>query len=239
MCRAGTISMEVTCAVAETNLVVSVVNGGDEPAQNVVTEVSFLGDLHHAPSRETLDPGEALEVSFALEDRDLTGTYPAVVTVFFEDLNAYPFSSVTVHPAAFGKAHVPRIFGTLEGGRLRRKRNLTLSVRSQSTHEIAVDCRVVVAREMLAEQPEQAILLPADGVRKLEIRLENFSVLPGSTYPVYVLLEYDEAGEHFCAIASSSVDIQRALPLMSAGFWIVLLAAACGTALALWRLRAK
>ena len=237
--RAATISMHVTCAVTETYLIVEVVNRGDEPAQNVSAEVAFLDRLYNSPSRGRLGPGEWLRATFPIAKRELTGTYPAVVTVYFEDLNAYPFSSVTVHPVAFGAARVPRIFGTLEGGRLRKKKDLKLRIRNHSASQIDLRCRVMVAREMLADNPERELVLPANGLLTLEVPLENFSVLPGSTYPVYVLLEYDENGEHFCAIASASVNVERALPLMSVGFWVLLLVAVSGIGLAFLKSRAK
>jgi len=237
--RASTIAMQVTCGVVETNLVILLVNKGDESGHNVVTEVAFLDSLHHVPPSDRLDPGDPLVASFAIEDHNLTGIYPAVVTVRFEDSNAYPFSSVTVHPVAFGAARVPCIFGTLESATLRKKRDLILRVRNHSATDRSVRCRVVTAGELSANMQQEVVTLSANELRVLRIALEDLCVLPGSTYPVYVLMEYDEDGEHFCAIASTTVDVARSLPFHSWGFWVLLLLAGGGIGFAVFRSRTE
>ena len=225
--------MRVSCVVVESELVVVVVNRGDEAAQNVSTEIVFLDRTHRSTTQEKLAPNQSMTVSFPLDSRDLSGSYPAIITVHFEDLNAYPFSSVTVHPVSFDATHVPRILGRLKGGVLRTKRNLDLHIWNHSPEAISARCRVVVARELVATVPEEVVTVPGNGTRTVKIPLENFSVLPGSTYPAHALLEYDENGEHFCALASTTVKVERPLPFSFWGFWVLLLLAAGGVGLAM------
>ena len=85
------------------------------------------------------------------------GTYPAVVTVNFEDLNAYPFSSVTILAVRVEPTGQSALHAALSGGKIRGKRTLRCRVHSQSEQPLEIHGRVVTARE-LARRGDRVIL---------------------------------------------------------------------------------
>jgi hypothetical protein len=223
---AGVIRMQVSCSVRGTNMTVRMTNTGDEPAQNVRAHVTFMGKEMHTDNISSFPPQVPKSENFVLDTTDLKGTYPAVVIVDFEDLNSYPFSSVSIQQVRSGATSPADLMGVLQGQiELATKVSVPLRIRSKSDREIAVTCRVVAPNELLAEVPEFTLTIPPKGDEQATVELENFSGTPTSSYPVHVLLEYDQNGEHFCVPAVTMVTIVAPSPVSSMKFWVVLVVA--------------
>ena len=231
---AGVIKMQVTCTVSGTNLMVRMSNTGDEPAQNVRAHVTFMGKEMHTGNISSFPPRQPRVERFGLDIADLKGTYPAVVIVDFEDLNSYPFSSVTIQQIRSGETSPGDLMGVLQGQmELATKVSVPLRIRNKSDREITATCTVITPNELLAEVPEFTLTIPPKGDEQATVELENFSGTPTSSYPVHVLLEYDHEGEHFCVPATTMVAIVPPAPVTSKKFWVVLAIVIVGAALVL------
>jgi hypothetical protein len=238
---AGVIKMQVSCSVSGTNLTVLMTNTGDEPAQNVRAHVTFMGKEMHTDNISSFPPAKPKSEVFALDTKDLNGTYPAVVIVDFEDLNSYPFSSVSIQQIRSGATSPAALMGVFQGQmELATKVSIPLRIRNKSDREIVVTCTVVTPNELVAEVPEFTLTIPPKGDEQATVALENFSGTPTSAYPVHVLLEYDHEGEHFCIPATTMVMIVAPSPATSKGFWVVVVVVLLvAAALLLPQLRAK
>lgn len=222
---AGVIKMQVTCTVQGTNIFVRMANTGDEPAQNVRAHVTFMGKEMHTGNISSFPPQQPRVERFALDTKDLKGTYPAVVIVDFEDLNSYPFSSVSIQQIRSGATSPADLMGVLQGQiKLATKVSIPLRIRNKSDRETVVTCTVITPNELVAEVPEFTLTIPPKGDEQATVDLENFSGTPTSAYPVHVLLEYDQDGEHFCVPATTMVAIVPPSPATSKGFWIIIAA---------------
>jgi hypothetical protein len=213
---------------------VRMTNTGDEPAQNVRAHVTFMGKEMHTGNISSFPPQKPRMENIVLDTTDLKGTYPVVVIVDFEDLNSYPFSSVSIQQVRSGATSPADLMGVLQGQMdLATKVSIPLRIRNKSDREIAVTCTVVTPNEILAEVPELTLKIPPKGDEQATVDLENFSGTPTSSYPVHVLLEYDHDGEHFCVPATTMVTIIPPAPVTSKKFWVVLAIVIVGTALVL------
>ena len=81
--------MQITCGFDGTNLSVAVVNHGDEAAQDVISEVAFMGREYRSEPRDQLAPEQSAADVFPVADPVGDGTFPAVATVHFADANGF------------------------------------------------------------------------------------------------------------------------------------------------------
>jgi len=222
---AGVIKMQVTCGVDGTNVTVRMANTGDEPCQNVVAHLKFRDQEMRAEAIPDFPPGKEAVKEFSLEAKDLTGTYPIIAVVDFEDLNSYPFSSVTIQHIRVGRVSQGGLIATFEGqAELSTKAKLPLRIRNRYVEDVTATCRVITPNELFADDPEFEVKVPAKGEERVNLGIENFSGTPSSAYPVHVLLEYYRNREHFCAPATTMVSIVEPKATASKKFWLVLLA---------------
>ncbi len=233
--RAGTISMQVSCRADGTNLLVRLENRGDEAAQNVSARVMFQGEEYTTPPVNALPPSQPIGAMIGLRQGPTPGTFPAVITVHFEDLNAYPFSSVTILPIRIEPAGPSPLMAKLEGGKIRGKRALKAQLHNPSAQTIDATVQVVAARELIAEAPVARVEIPANGQARLSIPVENFSAMPASRYAIHLLLEHEADGRHYTTVTSATVQIFPRSPWQSPGFWVLLGVALVAILISLWR----
>jgi hypothetical protein len=62
-------------------------------------------------------------------------------------------------------------------------------------------------QELSADTTTVHLKLSPGQETQMVFKIHNFSALGGSTYPVYAILEYDAAGVHNTAIATSTIEI--------------------------------
>jgi hypothetical protein len=201
---------------------VRMTNTGDEPAQNVRAHVTFMGKEMHTENISDFPPQKPKAERFTLDTAGLKGTHPAVIIVDFEDLNSYPFSSVSIQQVKTKGAKPAQLMGVLQGQlELATKLTVPLRVRNKSDEEITAICRVVTPNELISNTPEFTVTVPPRGEQRASVALENFSGTPTSSYPVHVLMEYDHEEEHFCISAMTMVAIVAPPATESKHFMIV------------------
>jgi hypothetical protein len=237
--HAGTISMQVSCRADGTNLLVQLMNRGDEAAQNVSAHIAFRDTVIETPPIASLAPNAPMSSVLGLPSGEVVGTFPAVVTVHFEDLNAYPFSSVTILPVRMGVPGQSALHAALSGGKIRGQKTLRCRVRSQSDQALEIRGRVVMARELVTETPDFTLSLAPNGRDTVSIPVENFSAMPASKYAVHVVLEYDLNGAHYTTVATTPVQVFPSSPFRSVVFWGLVVVVVAGLGLSVFWGRRK
>ncbi len=211
--QAGTISLSTTVAasVAGQNLrvEVSLLNQGDEAARDLALSLSAAGKQIQAPGPTSLPPHQpwrtVLELPLLLT---LPGSYPALVTVRFHDLNGYAFSSLAHALFDLGSSAPSGVSAQGFPGRVIGDGKLRFELTNADQAPHAVSLRAIAPEELSLEQPPPRLKLAPGGGRGLDLTARNLAALAGSSYPVLLLLEYDHDGRHHSVVAVAPVTVE-------------------------------
>jgi hypothetical protein len=209
---------------------VVVTNQGKEEARDVQIHLRDAGETT-LPVRPSLPPGSTHEAGTELPTTARNpGRYPLFVTVGYADRNGYAFSAVLCALYSIGQETVSEIFGTLQTEPLADEANLELQLKNLAAQERTFNLTLFTPRDLTADPPQTVKLGPAEE-RRLSLTLRKFSALPGSRYPVYAVIEYDNDGRHFTNAVLGQVET-----VVPQGFftryrlWLLSLAAILGAA---------
>lgn len=210
---AGTISMNITqsAELRDGNLVVKVTmsNTGDEAAQSVTPVLKFRDGEIRGKGQATLDPKQAFEEELVVPAKDLTpGRWPYRLAVDYTDANQYPFQALQAQIVTLGnpppaKVAVPSVTAEPIAG----TGDLTVTLKNLTDAEQKATVTVLVPDGLEAESKSLSATLPAWGEEQVEVGITNRSTLAGSRYPVFVAVEYDDAGAHQTVVARGMVEI--------------------------------
>ena len=236
---AGTISINVTSlwnAYGQSNLNVVVENRGDEAAQNVIVAVEFMGKIAKAPTIPTMPPNLPHQAPFPIKIEKLNGTHPVIIRVAFEDLNGYPFTSVALNQLKSRDAPLSPIRVSLASATIHGQGFVTAKIFNSSDKASVARYRLIIPRELLSNDEEGFIELAPKSRETFKLHLENFSAMPGATYPVHLLLEHEEEGTHYLSTGVAVVTIFGKSFIRSPMFWVVLFVVVFAIAVSLaWR----
>ena len=212
--QAGTISMSVESHydAAGSNLFVNIENKGDEAAQNVTVSVEYMGETAQSPAIRKLEPLLPRLLEFPIGVEELTGTRPVIITVAFEDLNGYPFSSVTINQLRSGNAPSSPLRVALANTTIHGHGAVKAKIFNDAPRTVNAKYRLLIPRELLSTNVTGTIKIAPKQKQRLELHLENFSAITGATYPIHFLLEHDERGIHYIAPGVSIVTIDEKPP---------------------------
>ncbi len=199
--RAGHITLQIstTPTVAEKQVLctVSIVNQGDESAASVQAHVEFRGTRFSAQVMPVLAVGQSYTGNFQIpRDRLASGRYTLVVMTDYTDTNGYPFTALSTAGFVVGEDFPPQIHGMAEPVELGGTEPLTLRLKNQGKKDLQAQLRLVLPKEISADPVERVLGLGALQENDAAFSLRNFSALEGSTYQVFVLAEYSDAGRH-------------------------------------------
>jgi len=191
---------------------VKIGNVGDEAAQSVTPILHFQDREARGQTRASLGPNETVDESLSLPVGDVKpGRWPFRLTVDYTDANQYPFQAMQVNAVLLGqppppKMSVPQVaadaLATTGTVRVRAK-NLAAVARTATIS-------VLVPEGLDVPEPAPPLPLAAWEEKTVSVKLINRTALPGSRYPVYVTVEYDEDGVHQAVIAQGTVEIVAA-----------------------------
>ena len=240
-----TLSPTVEISAGTFTLRVKIGNQGDEAAQSVTPILHFQDGEARGQTRASFGPNESFEEALTIPLGDIKpGRWPFRLTVDYTDANQYPFQALQVNAVVVGQPPTPK-----------------MSVPQVAADSVATTGTVRVRLKNLAGVARTAIvsvLVPEglevpDGVppvplaaweeKTVSAKLVNRTALPGSRYPVYVTVEYDEDGVHQAVIAQGVVEIiaaQSFLERQRSLLWIG--AAVLGllwVTMILWRVSAR
>jgi len=218
------------------NLVVktTVGNTGDEAAKSVAVNLRFGDKQVRGKLHDELQPTANFEEELSIATGPLgEGRWPYQIAVDYADANLYPFQALLVTMTVVGspppaKLSVPEVksSGIADSG------PLTIKFKNLAAAERDLSFRVVVPEGLEATDPTATIHLKGWGEDTTSVTVVNRTALPGSRYPVFIAVEYDDGGTHQSVVAQGIVEI-----VAPRNFWEqnqTLLIVGAGLLLALW-----
>ena len=211
--QAGNISLDITprsgFSGGRIHADIAVHNVGGEPALAVQTEV-WLGERHVAGERH-----DRLPAGGSLTNRVDVGAPPQppgihtlVVRVLYEDETGHPFSALATIPV-FTADTMPLalIEARLTSVDLDRSERATLTLVSRHTEDVALDCRLVLPRELRAKPDRVRLTLSPGRLRRLPFTIENRTAIRGSYYRIFAIVDMSHAGAHQSLVVPAAVAV--------------------------------
>jgi hypothetical protein len=225
--RAGTISITTELTTTQRSgalaLSLKVRNSGDEAAQAVVAGVRFGSHKVRAPARPTLSPGQSMEAALDIPWTPATpGQWPLTTTVDYTDGNGYAYQAVQVALVSTAAAS-PALLAVLnvDAGQVARDGHVKVRFKSLSELERHVRAEFVVPRGLEVDASVRLLEIEPWADAEARATIVNRAALPGSRYPVFVTLEYDDDSGHHAALGNGLVEIVSAPETSVSYAWIV------------------
>ena len=209
---ASFITMQTTTSITTSEesiqLNISTINKGDEPAYNVQFIADIDGKKATSEVKQRLEVDEKFVFDKLVKNPlEKKGTYPLILTTKYEDANGYPFSAISVSTFANKEASISEIAAKLEAIELSDKGIMKLTVKNTGKTEKDLNIRLVTAKELTINNDEFELNLASKEEKTIEFEIESFSALPGSTYPIYSVIEYEEDDMHFTESGNGTVRV--------------------------------
>jgi hypothetical protein len=210
---AKTISITITQRpeLRGTTLVVkaTVGNTGDEAAKAVTANVKFGDKQVKGKTHDDLAPNATFDEELSIETGALgPGRWPYQVTVDYADANLYPFQALHVTTIAVESPPTAKMsVSKIESSTIADSGPLTIKLKNLAAVERDVTYRVVVPEGLETGDPSASVHLAGWAEVTSSATIINRTALAGSKYPVFVVVEYDEAGVHQAVIGQSIVEI--------------------------------
>jgi hypothetical protein len=211
---AGTISISITSTAEVTNgklqVKVLVKNSGDEAAQSVTPLLRFHGQEVRGTGKPQLEPNASTEQTLSLPADNLgNGRWPFSVAVDYTDAASWPFqamhaATITVGSPPPAKVGIEKIAATTLAG----AGTIDATIANLSANERKVTPSVIVPEGLEAKADGGEMTLAAWEKKPLSVPLVNRTAKEGSRYPVFVVLEYDDADAHQALVSSGVVEIE-------------------------------
>jgi hypothetical protein len=131
------------------------------------------------------------------------------VTVSYTDANQYPFSALSIPTLVNKETTAPKILGILRGSDFASQGTTELVVKNLDDQPKTINMHFVLPKELSSTDLDREIPLGPRAEVKIPLKVKNFSALPGSSYPVYAVLEYELGDIHFTSTAAGTVRIVR------------------------------
>jgi len=204
-------------------VMVKVVNKGDEPAYNVQAEIKVGEQKFLAEKRAELgiDQTYQAQASFNLKSNK-AGSYPLVLVMHYADANQYPFSALTGHTYTYKAASPPsEIFGRMNSAKFWKKGRVELTLKNMGDEEIKTKTKLFVPRELTVARNSHQITLAPKSENKVAFEIENFSALDGSNYQVFAVSEYESQGFHQTSLTPGTIKIKETREILGLSYPIV------------------
>lgn len=211
---AGTIAIQISHRAelqdGQLRAELSVTNGGDEAAHGVTASLRFRDAETRAETQETLPPEEPFEASLAVPAAGLTeGRWPYQIAVEYADANLYPFEALSVGMLVVGSPPLPKLaISEIPGPTLADESELLVKVKNVSASPRRVHVAVVAPEAIEAGSVAAETELAAWEEREIPVSLTNRAALPGSRYPLFVTVEYEDGDVHQTVIGQTVVEIR-------------------------------
>jgi hypothetical protein len=206
-------------------------NTGTEAARDVEPDVviDLIPAIGQPPRRGEAVPelgqGASHTWTFTLPPPTAPGFLPIAIRVRYADTNGYALSALLVHVARTAAASAGPVRPTLEPETIAT--DGTLHVRLENPGPRPADGRVVaiLPAEFRAEPESLGAQVPAGGRVDVTLAVQNTGALAGSSYPAYVVFEYEWNGVRQAALAQSQLTVIAASPPSPLLRWLAVAAA--------------
>jgi hypothetical protein len=210
---AGTINLriETSAEIRDDQLVVVVglSNSGDEAAIALTPDLHFRGEAVQGTRVPSLPPGGSVEQTLVLPAGGPgAGRWPFQLGLSYTDTNQYPFEALHAATVEMGTPPPARVAVVrFEPVSVSGTGDLEVQLKNLSEVPRSVRLGVLVPGVLEAAEPADEIALEAWEERPVTVQLTNRTALAGSSYPVFVALEYDDGPVHQTLLARSEVAV--------------------------------
>jgi len=210
--QASFISLQSTIntKVIEDNLEINIntTNLGDESAHDIKLEINTL-DQHKASdikNRLGIQETSSSKFSFSLTSIK-PGDYPLILTTNYKDLNSHPFSSVSSSIYNYKERTISSIISKIDPIKLVDKATIMITLSNIDNEEKKVSLKLVTPKELIVKNDNLEFTLKGKEQQSINLDIESFSALKGSTYIILAIIEYDQDGIHHTSITNGIVEI--------------------------------
>lgn len=204
------------------------VNKGDESAYNVQAEFKAGGKEILAEKRTELPVGASYQAQASIPlSATRLGNYPLTLIMHYTDANQYPFSALTAQTFVYKKEAPSPLFGQVKSTVFSKEGKLRFKLKNLGDKKIIAKAYLVAPRELTVEEQKLELAVDPKSEQSAGFTVRNFSALSGSTYQVFAVSEFDDAGVHYANIAPGTIKIveERGFLGLSQTVIIVILAA--------------
>ena len=242
---AGTISISVSHRAelkdGALRAALTISNAGDEAAHAVTPVLRFRGAEVRGATQEKLPPKEPAETSLTLPAGSLAdGHWPYQIVVEYADANLYPFQALSVGMLAVGNAALPKVaIPALPSAVLAGQTDLPVLVKNLSETERHVTLKVIAPEAIEQKHGGEETVLAPYAELSVPVGLTNRAALPGSRYPLFVTVEYEDGPVHQTVVAQTTVEIREAGSMPGSGgrsLWVAAVVVALGVGIIAFRL---
>lgn len=213
---AGTLAINVTHRAeltgGELRATVTLSNEGDETARAVTPVLRFRGVETRGATQADLPPKQPVEASLAVPAGTLAdGRWSYEIVVEYADSNLYPFQAISLGTLAVGSPPLPKVaVPALPSPVLADHAEFPVHVKNLSETERRLIVKVLAPEAIEAKYTSEEALLGPWAELELPVELTNRAALPGSRYPLFVTVEYEDGPVHQTLVAQTSVEIGAA-----------------------------
>ncbi|MCW5889103.1 MAG: hypothetical protein KIT14_00985 [bacterium] len=241
---AGTISISIvpTATLEGDDLTVKlrVNNSGDEAALSVTPKLVFRDAEVRGKGTPRLEPGTDFEETLSIPAGQLTdGRWPYKVAVDYTDLNQYPFQALQVQSLVIGNPPPAKVaVARLESDGIAGSGSVRVQLKNLTADERKTTVSMLLPEGLETGSPRQEITLDGWEERAVDVPVTNRTALPGSRYPVFIAVEYEDGNVHQGLVSQGVVAIEvgetfldrhrSKLPWIAGGFvllWLILVTA--------------
>jgi hypothetical protein len=150
-------------------------------------------------------------------DLPLIGRFPVFLQRIYRDVNLYSFSSPSLLLVDIGEITPgqrdlltnAKIMGKMElkGNGTVFQGELDLRNIGQKDADVFVD--MFTSRELQVNTKARVIRIPAESSQRIDVKIESFSGIAGSTYPVFAYFQWNDEGIRNCNTAFTAVSIEK------------------------------
>ena len=187
---------------------ISVRNKGDEPAYNIRITARVMEEIVVSPLLDILKPGHPYNRDMGMDlIVEKAGRYPVIVTVDYTDASYYPFTALAVSFLDYKEKAVGRVFGRADPLEIARGGRVGVALKNLETAEKNIRVRLILPKDFSTPAPEMEVTVPVGKEKTVAFDIQNISALPGSRYPVYALLEYEDEQRHYTSEVEIRIDV--------------------------------
>jgi len=219
-------NFSVTVKPEELTLVVTAENRGDVPARDVQFEIIINDRVVTGPVVEILEQDKKTSAEFTLTDKaGVPGRYPAVIKTYYKDASGHGFTALTVGFYDYHSIIKSTVSISGQATRLSMdgKGQVTFLLRNDGQTEQKVDLALFVPNELSVTHENRVIDVAPQQETTIVFDLENYSALANSSYPISLVGQYKDAGNHFSMAGSAVVRITNEVEPATRQVWIWLL----------------
>lgn len=186
-------------------IAINIANKGNEKSVDVYAELSIGKATVSSEIISVLEPGKPHKWTFSINRADAgivaRGLYPLSVLTVYHDANNYPFSMPSVVPVHVGieadEMKTKPVEMELAVSAIHETGRITMTLMNTSPRAISGRYSLVLPKELEIVEPGSAAAarfsIAANGRSKHLFHIVNKGALPGSSYRVFGVAEFDDA----------------------------------------------